>query len=183
MSGTFLCAPRQTHYVTRSVPVISTGQRPSSPCSSQESTPSAPESIGICPAPIHGRSVPPHSCLDIHAWCAGHSTRAQGYGLSGRGVGPRRGLPRSRRARHLGRRAAPQEQITIIPRREGDGPLDKRGEEHSQPQCARARNCVPVLWSLPLGKARDWSRNSYPLTIASTIEEEERGSPCDGAAV
>ena len=58
------------------------------------------------------RSVPPHFCpiftLDTHGRCAGNSTRVQGYGVRGGEVGPRRGLPRIRRARHLDRRAAPK---------------------------------------------------------------------------
>ena len=50
----------------------------------------------------------PLIALDTHGRCAGNSTRVQGYGVRGGEVGPRRGLPRIRRARHLDRRAAPK---------------------------------------------------------------------------
>ena len=65
-----------------------------SPPRARESKPSAPEGTGVRPAPIHGSSVPPHYCLDTHVRCAGHSTRDQGYGVSGGGAGPRRGACR-----------------------------------------------------------------------------------------
>jgi hypothetical protein len=54
------------------------------------------------------QSVPPHSCLDTHGRCAGDSTRVREYGVSGGRAGPRRGLPRFRRVRHLDRRVAPK---------------------------------------------------------------------------
>ena len=57
-----------------------------------------------CESDQRGKETASFSCLsplialDTHSRCAGHSMRQQGYGVSGWGVGPRRGLPWVHRA-------------------------------------------------------------------------------------
>jgi hypothetical protein len=99
-----------------------------------------PRSPGSARRPSTGDRCHPSFALDTHVRCAGHSTRAQGDGASGGGVGPRRGLPRFRRARHLDRRAAPKSKFL-------------RYQRHRR-WCAKvAKNCM-AIWQLgnPAGR-------------------------------
>ena len=80
--------------------------------------------------------------------------RQQGYGVSGWGVGPRRGLPRVRRARHLDRHAALKEQILLffLPRR-GWSARQERWRTFAAVLCSNRERRVSSVVSFPLGKA------------------------------
>jgi hypothetical protein len=91
-----------------------------------------PRAAGSARRPSTGDRCHPSFAIDTHGRCAGHSTRVQGYGVSGGGAGPRRVLPGFRRARHLDRPVAPKSKFLSPPG--GNHVGSSPGEGHSVDQ-------------------------------------------------